>query len=172
MVLTFRLESWSDFSVSVPAALTIPLWSGEGWNWPVHQCRPGLVPGGAQEPGLLPLHQAAPLHQHWPHPPRLVSLLGSFSVLWACQLQSESLCVFQVCWSWVRCSSSYWKQTHASAGATACPRHGVWPGGVLRKPVDVQHSAGRTNSPTLTLIELMRTYVLISLTYQTCSTQA
>lgn len=77
---------WSDFSVSVPAALTIPLWSGEGWNWPVHQCRPGLVPGGAQEPGLLPLHQAAPLHQHWPHPPRLVSLRGSFSVLWACRL--------------------------------------------------------------------------------------
>lgn len=85
--------NWSDFSVSVPAALTIPLWSGEGWNWPVRQCRPGVVPGGAQEPGLLPLHQAPPLHQRRPRPSRLVSSLGSFSVLWVCQLQSEFLCV-------------------------------------------------------------------------------
>lgn len=92
-LFSWKSGNWSDFSVSVPAALTIPLWSGEGWNWPVHQCRPGVVPGGAQEPGLLPLHQAPPLHQHWPRPPRLVSLLGSFSVLWVCQLQSESLCV-------------------------------------------------------------------------------
>lgn len=66
-----------------------------------------------------------------------------------CQLQSESLCVLQVCWSWVRCSSSYWKQTHAPAGATAFPRNGVWPGGILRKTVDIRHSAGRTNPPAL-----------------------
>lgn len=60
------------------------------------------------------------------------------------------VCVFQVRWSWVRCSSSYWKQTHTPAGATAFPRHGVWPGGILRKTVDVWHSAGRTNPPALT----------------------
>lgn len=84
-LLMFGVQScWSDFPLSLSAALAFPLRSGEGWNWPVHQCGPGVVPGGAQEPGLLWLRQASHLHLHPPHPPCLVSLLGFISVPRVC----------------------------------------------------------------------------------------
>ena len=60
------------FSSSLPA-LPVPVWPGEGRGGALPPRRPDVVSGGAQEPGLLRLHQASHPHRRRTHAPRFVS---------------------------------------------------------------------------------------------------
>lgn len=56
------------------AALSVPIWLGESRGWEVSRGWPGVVPRGAQEPGLLRLHQTAYPHHHRPRTSCLVNI--------------------------------------------------------------------------------------------------
>lgn len=128
----------SNGTPSLPAALPVPLRPGEGGDGALPQRRPGLVSGGAQEPGLLWLREASHQDHHAESQARLVTTITVIMIRPSVHHRATSdhtLSVFQVCWQRPGSRSRHRKQKHSPDRAAALPGHGLPPGRVQRPAV-------------------------------------
>lgn len=97
-----------------------------------------MVPRGAQEPGLLWLHQATHTHHHHPCMSCLVNFsLPRWILLFFIFLEVMFTAVFPLCAccsypqvrrAWTRCCPGHWEQKSPSPGAGSFPEHSLQPG--------------------------------------------